>query len=348
MVTVTSARGDASAGPGSQPGGAHTGSANFAMSTEPGANRAAGGAGPDRPLKRDMPLVPADTIAGRALVTVIAIMTFLAALTAGIAILVATASHDWQDDVSHEMTIQVRPMPGGDLEAATRKAAEIARATRGIAGVDAYSKAESAKLLQPWLGAGLDLDDLPVPRLIVVKLDAANRVDIAALREALTAAVPGVSLDDHRLWLARLASMAHATVAIGLLLFVLVLTAMLLAVAFATRGAMAGNREIIEILHFVGAADGFISRQFQRHFLRLGLRGGAIGGGAAILFFLAGGWASGIWRTTAGGEQVEALFGGFGLGAKGYGAILVIAVSIAILTGIVSRTIVYRHLRSMM
>ena len=53
-----------------------------------------------RPLKRDMPLVPADTIAGRALVTVIAIMTFLAALTAGTALLVAGAAGDWQTDVS--------------------------------------------------------------------------------------------------------------------------------------------------------------------------------------------------------------------------------------------------------
>ena len=108
--------------------------------------------------------------------------------------------------------------------------------------------------------------------------------------------------------------MAHATVAIGLVIFALVLTAMLLAVAFATRGAMAGNKEIIEILHFVGAADGFISRQFQNHFIRLGLRGGAIGGGIAILFFFFTGHVLGLWRTTASGEQIEALFGSFSLG----------------------------------
>lgn len=311
---------------------------------------AAAGAGESmaRPLKRDMPLVPSDSIAGRALVTVIAIMTFLAALTAGVAMLIADASHQWQDDVSHEMTIQVRPMPGRDLEDATNTAAAIARATAGIKAVDPYSKGESEKLLQPWLGSGLDLGDLPVPRLIVVKLDTDTSVDTAALRQALEAKVPGVSVDDHRIWMARLATMAHATVAIGLVVFGLVLTAMLLAVAFATRGAMAGNKEIIEILHFVGAADGFISRQFQKHFFRLGLRGGAIGGGVAILFFLVGGNAMGLWRTTAGGEQIEALFGTFSLHAKGYGAIVVIAGAIAVLTGIVSRMIVYRHLREMM
>ena len=301
-----------------------------------------------RPLKRDMPLVPADTIAGRALVTVIAIMTFLAALTAGLAILVADASRDWQGDVGREMTIQVRPVPGRDLDAAVGEATALARAARGVAAVDPYSKAESEKLLQPWLGAGLDLGDLPVPRLVVVKLAAGATLDSGKLRAALEKEIPGATLDDHRVWQARLATMANATVAVGIVVFGLVLTAMLFAVAFATRGAMAGAREIIEVLHFVGAADGFISRQFQRHFLRLGLRGGAVGGGAAIVFFLAGGLLLGRWRTSAAGEQVEAMFGSFGLHLKGYAAIVLIAGAIALMTGVVSRLIVYRHLRALM
>lgn len=300
-----------------------------------------------RPLKRDMPLVPSDSIAGRALVTVIAIMTFLAALTAGFAMLIADASQGWQQDVAHEMTIQVRPTPGNDLDALTNEAAALARHVPGIGAVDPYSKSESEKLLQPWLGAGLDLTDLPVPRLIVVKLDPSHHLDIAGLRRSIDR-VPGASVDDHGLWLARLGTMARATVTIGVIVFALVLIAMMLAVAFATRGAMAGNKEVIEILHFVGAADSFISRQFQRHFFRLGLRGGAIGGGVAILFFLLGGAVLRVWRTSAGGEQVEALFGSFSLHLKGYLAIILIAAVIALLTGIVSRTIVYRHLRSML
>ena len=303
---------------------------------------------PGRALKRDMPLVPSDIIAGRALVTVIAIMTFLASLTAGIVTVIADASRDWQNDVSREMTIQVRPVAGRDLDGATNDAVSIARATPGVGSVDGYSKAESEKLLQPWLGAGLDLGTLPVPRLIVIKLDGARRLDVGAFQKALADKVPGVSLDDHGVWLSRLGTMASAVVVIGFGIFALVLTAMLLAVGFATRGAMAGAKEVIEVLHFVGAADSFISRQFQGHFLRLGLRGGAIGGGLAILFFFAGGHALGFWRTTAGGEQIEALFGAFTLRAAGYGAIVLIAGAIAILTGVVSRLIVYRHLRRLM
>jgi cell division transport system permease protein len=295
-------------------------------------------------LKRDMPLVPATSIAGRALVTVIAIMTFLASLTAGAAMLIAESSQDWRQSISREMTIQVRPIVGRDLEAETAKAVEAAQGFPGVAEVRAYTKAESEALLQPWLGAGLDLSELPVPRLIVLKLASSTQLDSAGLRQILADRVAGATLDDHRLWLNRLAVMARTVVIMAIMVFSLVLVAMMLAVGFATRGAMAGNREIIEVLHFVGAADQFISRQFQNHFFRLGLRGGGIGGGAAILVFIVLGRLSSWWRTTPGGDQIEAMFGSFGLELKGYLLIALIAAGIAVTTGAVSRIIVFRHL----
>ena len=68
-------------------------------------------------------LVPAASIAGRALVTVVAIMTFLAALTAGAAILIADASTGWQSEVAREMTVQILPAKGRDVDADAEKAA---------------------------------------------------------------------------------------------------------------------------------------------------------------------------------------------------------------------------------
>src|SRR5262245_6731419 len=72
-------------------------------------------------------IVPRNTIAGRALVAVIAIMTFLAALTSGAVLLVASSALEWQSEISREMTIQVRPTAGRDIEAEVSKAAAIAR-----------------------------------------------------------------------------------------------------------------------------------------------------------------------------------------------------------------------------
>jgi cell division transport system permease protein len=297
-------------------------------------------------LKRNMPLVPAESIAGRALVTVIAIMTFLASLTAGGAVLIASASQDWRSALSREMTIQIRPGPARDLDVEARKAADLARAAQGVADARIFTKEESERLLEPWLGSGLDLGELPVPRMIVVQLVPGAMPDMAKLREALER-IPGASLDDHHLWLERLAAMADTIVIAALVIFILVLVAMALAVAFATRGAMAGNRGIVDVLHFVGAEDRFIAGQFQRHFLRLGLRGGMVGGGAAILIFIIAGLVSQRWLATPSGDQIEALFGSFSLGPKGYAAILVIAAAIAMLTGMMSRSIVFRHLRGL-
>lgn len=298
-------------------------------------------------IRPETALVPAASIAGRALVTVVAIMTFLASLTAGAAILIADASRGWQDQIAHEMTIQIRPTVGRDIDADADKAAELARKMRGVASVRPYTKSQSEALLQPWLGSNLDLSELPVPRLIVIALDPDVRLDAAVLQKRLAEATPGASVDDHRLWFERLAIMAKTVVIVAAVIFALVLTAMILAVGFATRGAMAGNREIIEILHFVGAADDYISRQFQRHFFRLGLRGGAIGGGSAILTFFTASTLSSWWRATPGGDQVDVMFGNFALGPNLYAAIALIAAGIALVTGFVSRIIVFRHLREL-
>jgi cell division transport system permease protein len=296
-------------------------------------------------MRKDVPLVPAASIAGRALVTVVAIMTFLAALTAGAAMLIAHSADDWRGQVAREMTIQVRPADGRDLDADVTAAVAAARTTTGIADVYAYSKAQSEALLTPWLGTGLDLSELPVPRLIVVKLDPKATLDVEALRKAVMGKLPNATIDDHRLWLQRLSVMAGTVVVIAFVIFALVMLAMVLAVGFATRGAMAGNSDIIEVLHLVGAADGYISRQFQRHFFRLGLRGGLIGGGAALLVFLLSSSISALMRATAGGDQIEAMFGSFSLSLKGYALIALIAAAVAITTGYVSRIIVFRHLR---
>jgi cell division transport system permease protein len=314
-----------------------------AMTTEPDEPAAAA---EDMVPPSRQSIVPADTIAGRALVAVIAIMTFLAALTLGAVVLIRATATEWQSEVAREVTIQVRPAAGRDIEADVKAAADIAAKQPGIAGVRPYSKAETARLLEPWLGTGLTFDDLPVPRLIVVRLAPEATPDLAQLAKAVTAAVPGATLDDHRGWIDRMRTMARTAVAIGIGLLLMVLVATVLSVTFATGGAMAANRPIIEVLHFVGAKDGFIAGQFQRHFLLLGLTGGVIGGVAAMLMFLAAGFLGDWFKGTAGEGQAAALFGSFAIGLTGYGAIAGLVVVIAAVTAGASRLTVYRTLGS--
>ncbi len=302
---------------------------------------------PQAMFESDAQLIPRDSIAGRALVVVIAIMTFLACMTAGAALLVADASRGWRSDVLRDATIQVKPRQGDDIESLVAKAASIAAKAKGVQSAQAYSKAESERLLEPWLGDGLDLSQLPIPRLIVVRFGEHRPEDFASLRSALASAVPQASLDDHRAWAARIGTMANAVVVLAAALFALMIVAMGTAIGFATRGAMAGNREIVEVLHLVGASDRFIAREFQGHFLRLGLRGSMIGGLAAIAFFAAASMLS-FWQAhSPGGDEIAAMFGSFALGAYGYVALALICAAVTLLTGMLSREIVLRHLRTL-
>ena len=289
-------------------------------------------------------IVPKSSIAGSSLIAVVAIMTFLAGLTCGAVTMIVSAASDWRSDVGREVTIQVRPATGRDIEADVAKAAELARAAAGIADVRVYTKDESARLVEPWLGNGLVLDELPIPRMIVVRLRSGAPPNFTTLRQTLAAQVPSATLDDHRRWIDRMRAMAGTAAAAGFAILLLVLVVTVLSVTFATRGAMATNRPIIEVLHYVGATDNFVSRQFQRHFLILGFKGGAIGGGGAILLFgLMQGmnaWVAG----TPGGDEAEALFGSFSLGAAGYLAIFGQIVLMAVVTALASRRTVNRTL----
>lgn len=289
-------------------------------------------------------LVPADSVPGRSLVIVIAIMTFLAALAANVAILVAEASVDWRSDIAREATVQVRPAPGRDIEADVATAAEAMRRTPGVREARIYAQSESEALLTPWLGEGLDLSELPTPRMIVLKLETENRPDFDRLRMELERVVPNAVLDDHHVFIERLGDMARAAVATAALVFILILAAMAVAVASATRAAVATNREIVEVLHIVGAADAFIAREFQRRFMALGFRGALIGGGGAIAFFVLAQFLAQRWRATGGGEQMEAMFGDFSVGPSGLLVILLLVGGVATLTGYLSRYIVLRHL----
>ena len=295
----------------------------------------------------ETPIVPQATISGRALVAVVAIMTFLASLTAGGVMLVRAAASEWQSEVAREVTIQVRPAAGRDVEADVARAVAIARASPGIADVRPYSNDETARLLEPWLGTGLKLDDLPVPRLIVVRIASGGTPpDLGQLGRTLAAEVPPASLDDHRGFVARMRAMSGAVAAGGLGVLALVLVATVLSVTFATRAAMATNRPVIEVLHLIGAKDAFIAGHFQRHFLQLGLKGGLIGGGGAIVLFalaqLTSGWVAG----TPGGDQLAALFGSFSIGALGYLAIVLLVGLIAFVTAATSRRIVNRTIEA--
>lgn len=302
-----------------------------------------------RPMRAAAPIVPPGNVAGSAMVFVIAIMTFLSCLTLGAVTMVRSTAAGWQSQITREATIQIRPSGAGgelqDMEAALEKARDIALSFEGVSGAEILDRNATARLLEPWLGTGLDLGELPVPRLVIVTIDEGAPPDFAAMRAALSAAVPNASLDDHRTWVDRLVSMAGVTVSIGLGILALMLAATVTTVVFATRGAMSGNGHIIEVLHFVGAEPRFIASQFRRHFLMTGLRGALAGGGAALAVFLTLAFWLSRSAATPEADQTAAMFGSFTLGIGGYAGIAAIVALVTGLTALTSHLAVLRWLR---
>ena len=299
---------------------------------------------PDVAPRRMKPIVPAQSVSGNALVLVIAIMTFLSCLTLGAVTLVRDTASMWQSQISREATIQIKPADGLDMEAALLAVQSAAAGVQGVREARIVDREATARLLSPWLGEGLNIDELPVPRLVIITIDETSPPDFAAMREVIAIAAPGATLDDHRTWIDRLVSMARTTVTIGIATLVLMLSATVLTVVFATRGAMAGNGHVIEVLHFVGAEANFIASEFRQHFLLTGAKGAAAGGFAAVIVFVLFGWWSSRNMATPEADQATALFGNFAIGATGYAGVAIIVLLIAALTAATSHITVVSYL----
>nr|WP_316656510.1 ABC transporter permease [uncultured Gellertiella sp.] len=288
------------------------------------------------------PIVPPTNIQSNALAVVIAIMAFLACLTLGGVSMVRATAASWQSQISREITIQIKPDDGLDMDTALAKARDIALSFVGTRDGQIMDEAATARLLEPWLGPNLDIKELPVPRLVIITIDEQHPPDFEAMRGLLKESVPQASLDDHRTWVDRLVSMAHTTVLIGVSIMGLVFSAMILTVIFATRGALSGNRHIVEVLHFVGAEASFVGREFQKHFLKISLKGSAAGSLLAAMVFIGLSYWQSRSLATPQSDQATALFGTFEVGYGGYLGIFATMLVISLLTTITARLTVMR------
>lgn len=243
-----------------------------------------------------LPGIGDNIMSGWALVRIIAIMCFLASLALGAMLAVNDAANKWSNNLTGAMTIQLKPTKAMSEEKQIAETRALLAETAGIAGVSVLSKSASADLLEPWLGNGDILTELPLPVLVEVALKPGDDglKDFSALRSALEARVPGAVLDDHRRWNSQLDRVSNALKLLSLGILVLIVAATVMIIIFATRSGLAANEQIVEVLHLIGAHDALIAREFQTHFFWIALWAGLMGIGAAGLTFLALGYASQI------------------------------------------------------
>ncbi|MGE0626682.1 MAG: cell division protein FtsX [Hyphomicrobiaceae bacterium] len=293
------------------------------------------------------PIVPAGSVAGNSLTLVVSIMCFLACLTAGAVYMINQSANAWLHDIASEVTVQVEPRDGADTEKTVRDVSTYLSRQPGIVTVRPLSVEASADLLEPWLGNSDALKSLPMPRLIAVELDRSSPPDFRGIKAQLSRQFPAANLDDHRQWQQQIRAVTGTLALGGLAILFLVGAATTAIIITATRSAMASNREIVEVLHYVGANDRFIAREFERQFLRLGIKAGLIGAAFAMMVFFLLPIAM---QMLGGGSVTQAqmihLIGTGNLDARGYGMLFGLVVVIAALCMLTSRFGVYRILHS--
>src|SRR5258708_6228202 len=230
---------------------------------------------------------------------IVAAMAFLAAIAIVGALATAEAAQRWRHGLTGSLTIEI-PALTGAKPAGTGTAGDdrvqrifdVLRREQGIQHATLVPRSRIAELLAPWLGQGGLVDNLPVPQLIDVTLSPDGHVDIAGLQQRLAAAVDGTLLDDHQLWIADLVHLARLGVGLALAIVLVVGLTAAAAVVIATRAGLAVHHDAIDLLHLMGAEDGYIADQFAGQATRLGLRGGLLGLLIAALALVAFGVAS--------------------------------------------------------
>ncbi len=232
--------------------------------------------------KKELPLQ--DDSSNLFLQVMISIAVFLFGVTLAGVLSINSMLATWNNSILGSLTVQVMPVNDvneekarAEILAQQEKAVELLQAKNEVEKVTPLNNEQLQKLIQPWLGDGIDVKDLPMPRLIDVKLKKGVEVDFMKWAEELAQAAPLASLDNHKLWLNKLIKFADGLKLLALTVLVLVVLITSGAIFYCTQTSLGLHKYIIEILHLMGAKDTYVAQQYAKRTAWLGLVGGIYG-----------------------------------------------------------------------
>ncbi|MDP2698820.1 ABC transporter permease [Thalassospira sp.] len=195
----------------------------------------------------------------------------------------------WSGQIEGSLTVQIPPNASADLSPEDRdhelrvrvdEILDVLADAPGISRVEELSPETMAALLEPWLGPNEVISELPIPRIIEITPTTGFNFD--QLETLLAETAPEAILDDHRIWIERISDVAFSVELALITLIAVLFGATILSVVFATRSGLSIHRNIIELLHLMGAQDTYIAGQFARHSMRMAFWGGILGMGIAL------------------------------------------------------------------
>ncbi len=245
--------------------------------------------------KQELPLK--DNSTTLFLKVMISIAVFLFAVTLAGVLSINSMLNAWNNSILGSLTVQIMPVNNINQEKARletleqqKKAVDFLKKLPEAEQVSTLNDAQLQNLLQPWLGDGIDISELPTPRLIDVKLKKGAEIDFAKLAAKLAEVSPLASLDNHKLWLDKLVKFADGLKMLAMSILVLVIAITSGAIFYTTQTNLGLHKNIIEILHVMGAKDTYVAQQYAKRDAMLGFVGGCIGLFFAVptIFMIAG------------------------------------------------------------
>ena len=214
----------------------------------------------------------------------ISIAVFLFALTLSGVLSIRSMLFNWNESIIGSLTVQVMPVNSIDKEKSLEEtlihqnsAVEFLESVEGIDKVTPLADKQLFKLIQPWLGDGVNPKSLPLPRIIDVRLKKDAKVDFDELAQKLSEVSPFASLDNHKLWLSKLVKFADGLKTMALAILAMVIAITTITIFYTTKTSLGLHRSIIQILHQMGAKDTYIAQQYSKRMAQLGFIGGIIG-----------------------------------------------------------------------
>ncbi|MBU1538536.1 MAG: ABC transporter permease [Alphaproteobacteria bacterium] len=221
-------------------------------------------------------LLPRDAGGEAWLAGLIAVLCFLACLSAVGAVSADRAAHGWARELRSEATVQVRPRVGETGAEAAARAAQTLAGVEGVSEAEAMDRETAEALLRPWIGDAV-LPDLPIPHLVTVRLDPTAPASAVTLGRAMAEAGLDATVDDHSLWRGEVERSAGLITLLAVAAFLLTAGAAGAAVAYATRAGMAAQSGVINTLSLNGGADSAVAGLYQARYGLLAAGAGAIG-----------------------------------------------------------------------
>lgn len=217
------------------------------------------------------------------LVAIIAVLVFLS----GMIFLAGSAAHKmtgrWNHTLANELTIEIVPKLEDENkslpspEQRIQQVKEILSEYSAVIEIKTVSQKDLQDVLKPWLGDISSFPDLPLPTLLDVSFRPGHDIDTDDLAAQISKTVSGVRVVAHYAWAGEVQRLA-ATIAniawgtMGCVGFVL-----LLMIIFTARARLTMYASEVEILHTLGATDGFVAGEFQSQAFRLSVLGALIG-----------------------------------------------------------------------